>query len=303
MDKRLLATLFLVFLTITTVFAVNEWKTQTDNNENNKTAEASYNQTEHMGCQPGSIEKDGSCTVTTSGQNAEIFNATGLMPVTAENTTMGGTPGYLVRPEAEGEYPAVIMIHEWWGLNENIRHMADILAGHGYTVFAVDLYEGEVAENSSEAGRLAGSVRSNPDEAVQKMADTTDALRGMSYTNGMVASLGWCFGGGQSLQLSLSETDLDATVIYYGTLTTNETTLQQIDEPVLGIFGSEDNVVPVEDVRSFNDTLEQQGVGKEIYVYDGAGHAFANPSGESFEPEYTQDAWTKTLRFLDESLK
>jgi carboxymethylenebutenolidase len=195
------------------------------------------------------------------------------------------------------------MIHEWWGLNQNIRHMADILAGQGYVVFAVDLYDGRVASNSSYAAELSGEVRENPDEAVQKMHRATAGVRDLSFTTTQVASLGWCFGGGQSLQLSLSDTNLNSTVIYYGTLTTDRTTLQQIDEPVLGIFGSEDQVVGIENIREFNQTLGELGIQREIYVYEGARHAFANPSGESFQPEATRDAWNKTLRFLNSTLR
>jgi carboxymethylenebutenolidase len=256
-----------------------------------------------MGCQPGAIDKNGSCQVAVSGQNAEIFNATDLKPITAERTTLNGAPGYMARPADNGTYPAVVMIHEWWGLNDNIEHMADILAGHGYTVFAVDLYDGEVATDSDRAGELSGQVRSNPEAAIQTMQRATEGLRQSPYSTGQVASLGWCFGGGQSLQLSLSEADLNATVIYYGTLTTDAETLQRIDAPVLGIFGSEDRVVGIESVRAFNRTLDDIGVDHEVYVYDGAGHAFANPSGESFRPNATRDAWARTLRFLDASLK
>jgi len=186
------------------------------------TSEASYTQTPHMGCQPGAIEKNGTCQSVTSGSNADIFSGENLMAITATNTTINGTPGYLARPADDGKYPSVIMIHEWWGLNQNIRHMPDILAGHGYVVFAVDLYDGRVATNSSTASELASEVRNNPDEAVAKMSRATAGIRDRPYTTKAVASLGWCFGGGQSLQLSLSEAELNATVIYYGTLTTNE---------------------------------------------------------------------------------
>jgi carboxymethylenebutenolidase len=277
--------------------------TQTPTSTATESTEASYTQTPHMGCQPGAIEKDGTCQVAVSEANAEIFSAENLSAITAENTTIDGTPGYLARPADDGTYPAVVMIHEWWGLNENIRHMADILAGHGYVVFAVDLYDGQVATNSSRAAQLSGQVRENPDEAVSKMSRAVSGLRGMSYTTDQVASLGWCFGGGQSLQLSLSEADLNATVVYYGTLATDEETLQRIDAPVLGIFGSEDQVVGIESVREFDRTLDELGIDHEVYVYEGAGHAFANPSGESFRPDDTRDAWTRTLRFLDETLK
>jgi carboxymethylenebutenolidase len=135
------------------------------------------------------------------------------------------------------------------------------------------------------------------------MGAAVTGLRERSDTTERVASLGWCFGGGQSLQLSLSEADLNATVIYYGTLTTNATTLERIDGPVLGVFGSEDRVVGIESVRAFDRTLDEVGVAHEIHVYEGAGHAFANPSGESFRPNATRDAWAKTLRFLDRNLR
>jgi carboxymethylenebutenolidase len=263
----------------------------------------SYEGTPHTGCQPGAIEKDGTCEVAVSGGNAAIFGAENLTAITADRTTVDGTPGYLARPADDGTYPAVVVIHEWWGLNENIEHMAEILAGHGYVVFAVDLYGGAVATNSSRAAELSGQVRANPEEAVAKMSRAVSGLRSMSYTTNQVASLGWCFGGGQSLQLSLSDADLNATIIYYGTLTTDAETLRAIDAPVLGIFGSEDQVVGVESVREFDRTLGELGIEREVYVYEGAPHAFANPSGESFRPNATRDAWSKTLRFLDETLR
>lgn len=271
--------------------------------EETESAGVSYTQTPHTGCQPGTIKKGGTCQAVTTDSNADIFSAQNLRPITAENTTINGSQGYIARPAADGEYPAVIMIHEWWGLNQNIRHMADILAGQGYVVFAVDLYDGRVAGNSTYAAELSGEVRENPDGAVQKMQQATAGVRALPSTTDQVASLGWCFGGGQSLQLSLSDTDLNATVIYYGTLTTDRDTLQRIDEPVLGVFGSEDQVVGIENIREFNQTLGDLGTQREVYVYEGASHAFANPSGESFRPEATRDAWTKTLRFLNNTLR
>ncbi|WP_435067600.1 dienelactone hydrolase family protein [Haloplanus sp. C73] len=274
----------------------------TDTESASPTPEASYTQTPHMGCQPGAIRENGTCQPVTSGANADIFSAENLSAVRTSRTTIDGTPGYLARPDDNGTYPSVVVIHEWWGLNENVEHMAEILAGHGYVVFAVDLYDGEVASNASEAGRLSGQVRENPDVAVSKMSRAVSGLRARSDTTDQVASLGWCFGGGQSLQLSLSDADLNATVIYYGTLTTDAETLQRVDEPVLGVFGSEDEVVGIENVRAFDRTLDDVGAEHEVYVYEGAGHAFANPSGESFRPNATRDAWGKTLRFLDDNL-
>jgi carboxymethylenebutenolidase len=267
------------------------------------TADGTYTQTPHTGCQPGAVEVDGTCEVAASDQNAEIFDATDLVSITAERTTLGGSPGYLARPADDGTDPAVVMIHEWWGLNENIERMAEILAGHEYVVFAVDLYDGEVATGSEKASELSGAVRENPEEAVETMSGAVEGLRANEATTGRVASLGWCFGGGQSLRLSLSDADLDATVVYYGTLATDRETLERIDGPVLGIFGSEDQVVSLEDVQAFDQTLDDLGVEHEVYVYEGAGHAFANPSGESFRPEDTRDAWQQTLEFLDGAIR
>jgi len=272
-------------------------------NDTDTGTEASYEQKEHMGCQPGAINKDGTCTVAFSGANAEIFSAENLTPITATNTTLGGTPGYLARPADNGSYPGRRHDTRVVGSQRNIRHMADVLAGHGYTVFAADLYDGEVATGQERAAQLSGQVRDKPDEAVAKLSRATDALRSSPYTTRQVASLGWCFGGGWSLQLSLSDADLNSTVIYYGTLTTNETELRDIDAPVLGIFGSEDQVVGPENVEEFDRTLDEIGVENEVHVYDGAEHAFANPSGESFRPNATRDAWDRTLGFLDSTLK
>ncbi len=210
--------------------------------------------------------------------------------------------GYLARPAAEGSYPGVVMIHEWWGLNDNIRDMAEQLASNGYAVLAVDLYNGQVAQNSDEARELSSSVRAAPEKAVENMRAAADYLRENHGVERM-ASLGWCFGGGQSLQLALSGEDIDATVIYYGNLVTNETELSTIMWPVLGVFGEEDTGIPVSSVREFESALNSLGVENEVYVYPGVGHAFANPSGMNYAPEETKDAWNKTLAFLNENLK
>ena len=115
-------------------------------------------------------------------------------------------------------------------------------------------------------------------------------------------SLGWCFGGGQSLQLAVNE-PLDATVIYYGNLVTDEKQLLKIGWPVLGIFGDKDTSIPVSSVNEFDASLDKLKITNEIYIYPGVGHAFANPSGMNYAPEQTRDAWEKTLAFLDKNLK
>jgi carboxymethylenebutenolidase len=179
--------------------------------------------------------------------------------------------------------------------------MADLLAGSGYNVLAIDLY-GEVAVTPERARELSGAVRAKPEEAVRKMQLGVAYLKGKFGEQSKVASLGWCFGGQQSLQLSLKE-KLDATVIYYGNLETDPEKLKNISQPVLGVFGTADTSVKIESVRAFEEALKGLNVEQEILVYDGLGHAFANPSGANYAPKETMEAWQKTLAFLEKNLK
>jgi carboxymethylenebutenolidase len=213
--------------------------------------------------------------------------------------------GYLVYPSDNAtepnKLPAVVMIHEWWGLNQNIKNMAEQLANEGYVVLAVDLYNGEVATESGRAGELSRSVRSSQQTAVENLRASVQYVSSLPNVNASrVASLGWCFGGGYSLQLALNSEaqPLAATVIYYGTLVTERNELSKISWPVLGVFGSTDQSIPVDTVRKFESALDASGITNEIYVYEGVGHAFANPSGDNYAPEETADAWKKTLDFL-----
>lgn len=230
-------------------------------------------------------------------------NATGSYEVVTETVDYGPATGYLARPSEPGNYPGIVMIHEWWGLNDNIREMARQLASHGYVVLAVDMYNGQVAQNSTVAGQLAGSVRNNREGAIANLKAAAAFLRDQSDVNpDLIASIGWCFGGQWSLQLALNE-KLAATVIYYGQLETNASKLEAIDWPVLGVFGSADTSIPVATVRQFEAALNEAGVENEIYIYEGVGHAFANPSGMNYAPNETKDAWEKTIAFLDKHLK
>ena len=232
--------------------------------------------------------------------NDRPANVTGTALESSTVNYYGNATGYLVHPEGGANMPAVIMIHEWWGLNQHIKDAADRLANEGYAVLAVDLYNGEVATESSRAGQLAGSVRNYPDEAIGNLNAAVEHVSSLQNVNSSrIASLGWCFGGGQSLQLALNtEQPLAATVIYYGNLVTNQTDLGEITWPVLGVFGAADQSIPVDAVNQFEAALDASGVINEIYIYDGVGHAFANPSGDNYAPEETADAWEKTLTFL-----
>lgn len=234
--------------------------------------------------------------------------STGMVPDGLARSSVSyhpGATGYLVYPEnTSGKLPAVVMIHEWWGLNQNIKNMAEVLAKEGYVVLAVDLYNGQVAAESGQASSLASSVRNNPGLAIENLQSAVKYLSALdNVDSSRIASLGWCFGGGWSLQLALNaESPLAATVVYYGSLVTDEGELSKISWPVLGIFGSTDQSIPVETVRQFESALAANNITNEIYIYEGVGHAFANPSGDNYAPEETEDAWQKTLAFLDKHL-
>ena len=198
--------------------------------------------------------------------------------------------------------PAVVMIHENRGLNDTINDKADLLSRQGYVVLAVDLFEGKVTADPNRAMELSSVVRNNPDIAIENMKSAVRYLTSLENVNGSrIASLGWCFGGGQSLQLALNSEDhpLAATIIYYGNLVNDTAALSKIKWPVLGIFGDQDQAIPVDSVMQFQQALNEIGVTNEIYIYPGVGHAFANPSGDNYAPQETADAWKKTMEFLD----
>lgn len=210
-----------------------------------------------------------------------------------------GVKGFLAESATIKNQPGIIIIHEWWGLNNNIKSEAIRLAEQGYRVLAVDLFQGQVATVSDEARKLSGSVIK--EEAQKNLAAAVNFLRQSGSKK--VASLGWCFGGEQSLQLALSQTPVDATVIYYGTVETDQTKLKSITWPVLGIFGETDTVVPLDSVKKFETAVKPLNPANQIYIYPGVGHAFANPSNQNFAPAETADAWAKTKNFLAQNLK
>jgi carboxymethylenebutenolidase len=219
--------------------------------------------------------------------------------------------GYLVYPVSNlpnnttavtEKLPAVIMIHENRGLNDNIKDTADILAKQGYVVLAVDLFQGQVTTDPNRARELSSVVRNNPGVAIENMKSAVDYLGSLQNVNASrIASIGWCFGGGQSLQLALHSEDhpLAATIIYYGQVVNDTNEISKIKWPVLGIFGDQDQSISVESVKAFEQALNETGVTNEIYIYPGVGHAFANPSNDNYAPQETADAWKKTLAFLN----
>ncbi|CAN5756140.1 dienelactone hydrolase family protein [soil metagenome] len=226
------------------------------------------------------------------------------VPVTGQEivyATVAGQPvtGYLAQPEnLESEaLPALITIHEWWGLNDNIRAMTRRLAGEGYTVLAIDLYGGEVATDPAQARELMRSVMDSPGPAQDNINQAAQFLTG-EYAAPKLGSIGWCFGGNWSLRTGLLLPDLDAMAIYYGQLILAPEALDGLDMPVIGFFGEDDSSIAVEDVKVFESRLTALGNPGSINLYPGVGHAFANPSGQNYDAAAAEDAWEKTTAFF-----
>ena len=198
--------------------------------------------------------------------------------------------------------PAVIVIHDWWGLNDNLRAMADRLAAEGYIVLAIDLYGGETATTAGGARQYMLNVVEHPETAQENIQKAYDFV---SRTAGAprIGSLGWGLGGGWSLNTALLfPDDLDATVIYYGQASTDEEELRTLNVPIAGHFGGSDASISVASVRNFEDALERLRKDHEIHVYPGAEQGFADRAGDAYNAKAAEDAWEKTLEFLGRNL-
>ena|GEM_PF-310904 len=214
------------------------------------------------------------------------------------------TAGYLAKPVGDGPFPAVILIHEWWGLNENIKDLADDFAEQGYVALAVDLYDGENADTSEQAGTLAGAVREDTDSAFANLASARSYLDTLPEVDGeRLASVGWCFGGQWAYNMAANNMGVDASVMYYGRFSM-EDDLSMMRADILGHFGEEDRSIAVDDVKQFEAKLKTLEGEHAVFIYPNAGHAFANEDNEeAYNEEAAQLAWQRTLDFLSRELQ
>jgi len=195
--------------------------------------------------------------------------------------------------------PAVLLIHEWWGLNDQIRAVAADLADAGYVALAVDLFDGQVAQTPDEARAVVDAV--DEQQATRILAFWIGWLKEVGLTTGRVATLGWCFGGGWSLRAALAA-PVDAAVVYYGRVPDNPTQLRRLDGPVLGHFATQDRWINRSMVESFTAAMREADQPYEVYWYD-ADHAFANPTGGNYDRADARLAWDRTMAFLDTHLR
>jgi carboxymethylenebutenolidase len=212
--------------------------------------------------------------------------------------------GYLAVPEGAGPHPAVLMIHEWWGLNEDVTIMADALSDEGFVVLAPDAFRGRLATSVPQAISMNSSTPEN-----QIFADLDGAysfLRSHSAVDpDRVATMGFCFGGRQSMYLGIRGSELAAVVTLYGSgLVTDPEELGNLaaNGPVLGIFGDEDNSIPVREVREFESALQTIGAEHQISIYEGVGHAFVKSS--TFRGDGPAgEAWDEMVAFLKDAIR
>lgn len=211
--------------------------------------------------------------------------------------------GYLTKPAgATGKGQALIMIHEWWGLNDNIKAMADRYAGEGYTVLAVDMFGGNVATTSDAAARQYQAAMQNVAAGESNLVAAADYLRSHGATS--VGSIGYCFGGHWSLRAGLAGgSKVNAVVIFYGAPITDVKDLARLKAPVLGLFSGKDNGIPEKAVRAMEAALKEGGHQATIHFYPDANHAFANPSGQSYNKTAADDSWNRTLAFFKANLR
>jgi carboxymethylenebutenolidase len=211
--------------------------------------------------------------------------------------------GVLYAPHGKGPFPALIVIHEWWGLNDWVKDQASRLADQGYVALAIDLYRGKVATTPEEAHEIMRGVpedRAKRDlhAAFEYLASQPDVKKDR------IGAIGWCMGGGYALDVALQEPTLAADVINYGHLATDPEALKKINAPILGLFGAQDKGITPDDVHKFEQAMKQLGRKIEVKIYDDAGHACENPNNkEGYRAADAADAWRRTVDFLSGTLK
>src|SRR3954471_2843603 len=205
---------------------------------------------------------------------------------------------YFARPNGQIK-GAILVLHEWWGLNDWVKHQADELANLGYLALAVDLYKGKVATDPQTAQKLMGAKDEKWGDEVEEAG--LEWLH-KNASGKKVATIGWCMGGGESLNSTLHDPkDVDATVMYYGMPVTDVAKLKTMKGPILGIWANQDGWITPDKVKQFDQALTEAGIQHEFHAYD-ADHAFANPSGGKYNPPAAKDAWEKTKDFLAKNL-
>jgi carboxymethylenebutenolidase len=214
------------------------------------------------------------------------------------------TRGYLAVPEGNGPFPALILIHEWNGLTDRVRQVADAFAEQGYVALAADLYQGRTGASSEENRALATEARNNVPALIVNLDYAQRFLRERTDVSGKVGVMGWCFGGGVALSYALGGEQHDATAIFYGSLVEDPAELARLDHPVYGTFAEMDRGIPPDQVERFAAALDSIGIDNDIHVYDAVNHGFwlRVDQDRELREEPARDAWSRLTRFLSRVL-
>ena len=211
--------------------------------------------------------------------------------------------GVLYLPSTPGPHPALVIVHEWWGLNDWIKQEAAGYAAKGYVALAVDLYHGKVAADAETAHELSRGLPQ--DQGVRDLVSAFSYLQGRKDVDrNRIGAVGWCMGGGYALQLAIAEPALKAVAINYGALATDKTALARIHAAVLGNFGGKDQGIPPDAVHAFEAAMQSLGKPVDAKIYPEAGHAFENPNNKTgYRAADAADALARVDRFFAASLK
>lgn len=215
----------------------------------------------------------------------------------------GSAQALLYLPQGAGPHPALVVIHEWWGLNDWVKQEAAGYAAQGYVALAVDLYRGKVAADPELAHEL---MRGLPqDQGVRDLVAAVTYLQHLKEVDhSRIGAVGWCMGGGFALQLAIADPALRAVAINYGALATDKTDLAKIHAKVLGNFGGQDRGIPPDAVHAFADTMQSIGKPVNVKIYPDAGHAFENPNNKAgYRADDAADALGRIDQFFTTELK
>ena len=232
------------------------------------------------------------------------------LPASAADQTMSYKSGdetisaFVATPEGQGPFPAVLVIQEWWGLNDWVKDQARALAREGYIALAPDLYRGKVTASADEAHQLM--MGAPPDRILRDLKASLTYLKSRKDVKAArIGAVGWCMGGKYALELATQEPTLAAAVAYYGAPPTDPAAIARIKAPVLGNFGGEDKGPAPDQVKAFEAAMKKAGKSADLKIYPGAGHAFANVNNpwKGYREDAAKDAWSRTVAFLAKHLK
>ena len=212
------------------------------------------------------------------------------------------TGAFVAYPPGNTPAPGVVIAHEWWGLNEQIRSLARRLAHDGgYVVIVPDLYHGKVANDPESAHIL---MRGLVDETADSdCAAAAGYLRADKRVKGPIAAMGFCMGGGVALDFGMHDPSITAVVMFYGFPSTDPEKLAKLNGPVMAHFGLKDEGIPQSKIDEFTAAMQKAGRDLKVYTYPAAGHAFMNDARPSYQPESARQAWARTLDFLQHTLR